>query len=53
MTRTGSVNINGSTLHVENELGLTGLGYVRLYDEQNSSLTWSIQRVERLWQIQH
>ncbi|KAF8477955.1 aldehyde dehydrogenase [Russula ochroleuca] len=24
--RSGSVNINGSTLHVENELGLTGLG---------------------------
>lgn len=27
-TRTiGSVNINGSTFHVEDELGLTGLGY--------------------------
>lgn len=27
------MNINGSTLHVENELGLTGLGYVRAFGE--------------------
>ena len=28
------MNINGSTIHVEGELGLTGLGYVRLYGER-------------------
>ena len=25
------MNINGSTIHVEGELGLTGLGYVEIY----------------------
>jgi hypothetical protein len=38
------MNINGSTIHVEGELGLTGLGYVGIYTDNSPQLKKTVHR---------